>query len=47
MTGDFKINLKGGSDTLSIDNAAHAVPVMTLPGNLNVDLDRATLTLSH
>lgn len=38
VTGDFKINLKGGSDTLSIDNAAHAVPVMTLPGNLNVDL---------
>ncbi len=38
MTGDFKINMKGGSDTLSIDNAAHTVPVMTLPGNLNVDL---------
>jgi hypothetical protein len=38
VTGDFKINLKGGSDTLSIDNAAHTVPVMTLPGNLNVDL---------
>ena len=38
ITGDFKINLKGGDDVLVIDNATQSVPVLTLPGNLNVDL---------
>src|SRR5882757_11237575 len=38
ITGDFKIKLNGGTDVLSIDNAAHGVPNMVLPGNLSVDL---------
>ncbi|HEY2827172.1 MAG TPA: hypothetical protein VGJ04_06190 [Pirellulales bacterium] len=38
ITGDFKINLNGGTDVLSIDNFAKLVPQMILPGNLKVDL---------
>jgi hypothetical protein len=38
ITADFKINMKGGNDIVVIDNAAQSVPVLTLPGNLNVDL---------
>ena len=39
VTGDFKIDLKGGNDVLNIDTASGGLANITIPGNLNINLN--------
>ena len=39
ITGDFKIDLKGGNDVLSIDTGSGGLPTISIPRNLNINLN--------